>query len=219
MQAAGASAEREYRRALAGAAIRWIAVAALAAAAVAVLGAGQRWVAAGCAAGALLAWPRGDPSRWRRGAEGERLTAALLERLPQRRWIVLHDRALGAGRSNVDHLVVGPTGVWLVDSKSYRGRVRAGWRSVRVAGRRLDTSTAAWEAEQVARRLGVWVEPLVAVHGGTLPRRGRCCDGVRVLPAEAVARRIRGGRKVLSRREVADLSARADRLFPPAAAR
>ena len=50
--------------------------------------------ASGAACAVSLVWPRSDPGRWARGAAGELATAALLERLPRRRWVVLHDLAV-----------------------------------------------------------------------------------------------------------------------------
>lgn len=52
--------------------------------------------------------------RWRVGAEGEKATGKALARLGDD-WVVRHD--LQGGYGNVDHLVVGPPGVFLVDSK------------------------------------------------------------------------------------------------------
>lgn len=94
-----------------------------------------------------------DADRWRRGAEGERRTAALLDGLASRRWAVWHDLQVPGSRANIDHLVVGRTGVWVVDTKTPRGQVRSGWRSVRMGDRRLDTGPVTWEAEMVAERL------------------------------------------------------------------
>lgn len=166
----------------------------------------------------LVRWPRADPRRWLRGAAGEEATAALLDRLPPRRWAVLHDRRLPGSAANVDHLVVGPGGVWVVDSKAFRARLRAGWRSVRVGDRRLDTSAVAWEASVVAERLDVDVRPLVVVHGTGLPRRGRRCDGVRVLPAGSLVRHLRRRRTGVRLRpgEVDELADRAARSLPEA---
>lgn len=62
-------------------------------------------------------------SKWRRGAEGERRTAKALRRLPRRGWHVRHDLASRFG--NVDHVVVGPSGVFLLDSKNLTGRALA----------------------------------------------------------------------------------------------
>jgi hypothetical protein len=162
-----------------------------------------------------------DPERWLRGAEGERRSAVLLQRLRAPRWHVLHDRMVPGRSINLDHLVIGPSGVWVVDTKVYRARLRRRWRRVEVGGRLIDTGPATWEAELVSERLGVAVTPVVAVHGMGLGPRGGCCDGVRVIPATALVRWLRRGgrmwwlgRRPLRRAEVQDLAARADLLFP-----
>jgi len=132
---------------------------------------------------ALWMRPRPDPERWLRGAAGEVATARMLECLPDRKWVVLHDLAVPGSRSNVDHLVIGPTGVWVVDSKTKRGRARRGLGGVRFGDHRLDTGPVRFEASVVEERLGVRVRAVVAVHGAGLPRRGVRSGGVRVVPA------------------------------------
>jgi hypothetical protein len=37
--------------------------------------------------------------------------------------IALHDRLIPGTRGNIDHIFVAPTGVWVVDSKAYQGKV------------------------------------------------------------------------------------------------
>jgi hypothetical protein len=162
---------------------------------------------------ALVVRPRSDPERWRRGAEGETATAARLERLSPRRWRVLHDLSIPGSRANIDHLAIGRTGVWLVDTKTTRARVSAGWRSVHFGDRRLDTETVRWEAQIASDRLGVRVRPIVAVHGTGLRRRGGRAGGVRVVRAALVDRRLRRGRTRLERGEVEDLAALATTVF------
>ena len=59
-----------------------------------------------------------------KGAEGERATAAILDALPREHWTVIHDvRWPGRRFANVDHVVIGPPGVFVVDSKNWSGRV------------------------------------------------------------------------------------------------
>jgi hypothetical protein len=162
---------------------------------------GPNWlvlaVVLGAGGAAMVLWPRQDPSRWARGAAGELATAALLERLPGRHWVVLHDLALPGSRANVDHLVIGPTGVWVVDTKAYRARLEARWRKVLVGSVPLSTAAVRWEAERVSSVLGVEARPIVAVHGRGLPRRGRRCSGVRVIPAARLVSRLGRGRRLL----------------------
>jgi hypothetical protein len=89
-----------------------------------------RWglVLGGLAAVAAGCWLRFRPSpdvvAWRRGAAGERRTARLLAPLERQGWAVLHDLAVAGSRANLDHLVIGPGGVFVVDSKQYRGRLQ-----------------------------------------------------------------------------------------------
>jgi Nuclease-related domain len=171
-----------------------------------------------CLALAAMARPRPDPERWLRGAAGEAATARVLARLPARRWAVWHDLRVPGSRANLDHLLIGPTGVWVVDTKTTRAAVRAGWRTVRVGDRILDTGPVTWEARVVADRLGVPARPLVVVHGAGLRRRGSRCGGVRVVPIEGLTRRIRRGRRRLTRAEVANLAVRTQQVFRPASA-
>ncbi|QGN57676.1 nuclease-related domain-containing protein [Nostocoides sp. HKS02] len=61
---------------------------------------------------------------WAAGAAGERRVAAALSELREA-WTVLHDRLLRPGQSeaNLDHVVIGPGGLFLVDAKNRAGRV------------------------------------------------------------------------------------------------
>jgi hypothetical protein len=170
-------------------------------------------LAVACLGVAWLIRPRRDPERWRRGAAGEVATARLLDRLPGGRWVVLHDLRIPGSRANVDHLVIGPTGVWVIDTKTTRARVRAGWRLVRFGDRPLDPGPTMWEAQVVADRLGTRVRPVIAVHGRGLRRRGARCGQVRVLSATRLVRHLRRGRRRLDRDRIADLAERAGRVF------
>jgi hypothetical protein len=167
----------------------------------------------------MAAWVVGrsepDPQRWLRGAAGEEATATLLERLPRRRWVVRHDLNIPASRANVDHLVVGPTGVWVVDSKAYRARVSVRRGRVWAGSHPIDVGPVVWEAERVARLLHAEATPIVAVHGVGLRRRGKRCAGVRIIPAARLVRRLRRGPRLLDPTRVAALEARAEEVWPP----
>ena len=71
----------------------------------------------------LVGGERQSTRAWSTGATGERRVAAELERALGDRGIVLHDRRVPRGRGNIDHLVVAPCGVWVVDAKRYHGQV------------------------------------------------------------------------------------------------
>ena len=206
----GRSATAEFRRAR-SAARRWGLVSGVcgALAAVGLVLAGWRgvpWLFVLAAGIALVGWavrPDPDVDRWRRGAEAEEATALLLSRLP-RRYAIFHDRQVPGSRANLDHLVVGPTGVWVIDTKTRTGRYP------------IDTGPVAFEAGRVAATLDVEAVPLIALHGCGLGPRGKVVDEVRILPAERLCRWIRRGSRQLDRYQVAILTEQADRAFPPA---
>jgi hypothetical protein len=68
--------------------------------------------------------PSPDAIAWRRGAAGERRTARLLAALERHGWAVLHDLAVPGSQANIDHLMIGPGGVFVIDAKQYRGRLQ-----------------------------------------------------------------------------------------------
>jgi len=61
---------------------------------------------------------------WDTGAVGEEQLGSRLNELASDTLRVLHDRRLPRSRANIDHLVVTPTGVYVIDSKKYKGRPR-----------------------------------------------------------------------------------------------
>jgi Nuclease-related domain len=70
---------------------------------------------------------RPAPTLWPGGAA--RLASAapprLLAPLERHGWAVLHDLAIAGSAANIDHLVIGPGGVVVIDSKQYRGAAAA----------------------------------------------------------------------------------------------
>jgi len=60
---------------------------------------------------------------WGRGAEGERKVARLLNTLVPEGIAVLHDRRIPRTKANIDHIAIAPSGIYIVDSKRYTGRV------------------------------------------------------------------------------------------------
>ncbi|HEX3909263.1 MAG TPA: nuclease-related domain-containing protein [Solirubrobacteraceae bacterium] len=76
-----------------------------------------------------------------RGSIGEETVAHSLERrLAQGPALLLHDRRMPEGHGNIDHLAVAPRGVYVIDAKAIRGKVRvqpraAGTSRLQVNGR------------------------------------------------------------------------------------
>jgi nuclease-like protein len=166
--------------------------------------------------------PSPDAVAWRRGAAGERRTARLLDPLERHGWAILHDLAVPGSRANIDHLVIGPGGVFVIDSKHYRGRLR------------LDSSERLWHgryplaptlravefeadrAAQVLPDLDV-VVPIVAVHGAQVPWGRVAINGVPVVAARRLPSMLRALPAVLGPERVASLAGQARVRFHAAA--
>jgi hypothetical protein len=101
-------------------------------------------------------------SAWGIGARGEELLAAALAAVPG--LIVLHDRRVPATRGNIDHIVISPAGVFVVDAKHYEGMIEIrnyGWffrPDPRLTVGRRDKSNLArdmgWQVDAVKKALG-----------------------------------------------------------------
>lgn len=92
---------------------------------------------------------------WERGAAGEEATAALLDSLRAEGWHSWHDVAWpGRPRANLDHVLIGPGGVFVVDSKHWSGSITVNDNVLRQNGRRRETAvTGAAEAALVITRV------------------------------------------------------------------
>ena len=98
---------------------------------------------------------RPPASSWAIGQQGERITGARLNRLRGKGWCVLHSVPLASG-SDIDHVLIGPPGVFTVNTKHHRGaRVWIGDRMVLVNRTRKPGYIPAslHEAERTARLL------------------------------------------------------------------
>jgi hypothetical protein len=153
--------------------------------------------------------PSPDAIAWRRGAAGERRTARLLSQLERQGWAVLHDLVVPGSRANLDHLVIGPGGVFVIDSKQYRGRLQLDPTGRLWHGRYPLAPTlraVSFEADQAALILtdpDVVVVPIVAVHGAQVPWGKVVMDGVPVVSARRLPSMLRSLPAVLGPQRVA----------------
>jgi hypothetical protein len=171
----------------------------------------------------LVGWrlrfrPSSQARAWQRGAKGERHTARLLDRLGRDGYVSFHDLALPDSPANLDHLVLGPSGLFVIDSKQWTGHIYQSadglvWHD----HYRLDCglATVRWQAETLGRLLGVPVAPLVCVHGAHIQGGGLRAQGVTVVPA-SLLRSALGSEQVLSEIEVERYAATARMRLGPA---
>jgi hypothetical protein len=179
---------------------------------------------AGLAAAVLVGWrlrfrPSEQARTWRRGAAGERRTARLLDRLTRDGYVVFHDLAVPGSDANLDHLVIGRSGVFVIDTKQWTGEVCQGadglvWHNHYRLDRTLET--VRWEAETVGRLLGTRAAALVCVHGAHIQGGGLATQGVAIVPVQLL-RGALGNDRVLSEVDVELLAVTAWTRLRPAA--
>ena len=110
-----------------------------------------------------------DGRSWYRGALGELRVASVLSALgPQ--FTVLHSVPVGGGDSDIDHIVIGPSGVFTISTKNHSGqRVWVAAETFLVNGHRTHhISDARFEASKAARLLNARVRELHMRHSRPL---------------------------------------------------
>jgi hypothetical protein len=95
---------------------------------------------------------------WERGSLGEQATGAVLASLPEG-WFALHDvRWPGRPRANIDHVVIGPGGIFVIDTKNWTGRITVSNDVLRQNGRLREQTVAS------AAEAGLAVASLAGPH-------------------------------------------------------
>lgn len=139
-----------------------------------------------------------------KGARGEEHVADLLAGLPAG-YHVFHDFAVGG--YHVDHVVVGPPGIFSVETKSWRGPVTVEENEIIVNGHLPDRApigqaTREAAAVQAALARAGWttgeVKPVVCFASDTFSDTRRAVGAVMVLNAEVAAGWIEAQPKVMS---------------------
>jgi hypothetical protein len=178
---------------------------------------GTPWPLAVAFVVATVAWAGRDDlpyfHRIVQGAVGEETVAALLAPLEAEGFVVLHD--LDIGRGNVDHVVVGPTGIFVVETKAWTGRVYLKPGPRLMCGARVEDRTISqvlaevFEVRRRLRHVGMdgWVEAFVALTATRLPKGEIDLRGVRVVEAGAIPDAIRASRPRFTETQVARAAA------------
>lgn len=155
------------------------------------------------------------------GAEGERIVAEALAPLSAAGYVLLHDRAAGP-KANLDHVVIGPSGVWLVNAKHWSGTVVVD-ESLRHNGRdrRRQLERAADErklVEELLRASGLSA-PVYCVFAFTASAPDPATvNNIVLTPVGALRARIGGAPPVLDPRELDRVAARLVTALPAAGA-
>jgi hypothetical protein len=128
---------------------------------------------------------RNDERAWRIGADGEEKVATQLEKVLRKdlRWHILHAVPVGERGSDIDHVVIGPGGVFTINAKHHPGaKIWVGGDTFMVNGQRQPyIRNSRHEAKRAAD---------VAVK--------KAPDDVFVVPRAQVARWLRRSPEVLA---------------------
>lgn len=119
---------------------------------------------------AVVGWLIGDVRSlpWAWGAVGEQDTAAVLDKLNED-WVCVHD--VPRERGNWDHVLVGPPGVFVLDTKVLTSPARASDDALRAGRQVMPGGTFRGAAVGLADALGEngdgrpWVQPVVVIWG------------------------------------------------------
>jgi hypothetical protein len=150
-----------------------------------------------------------DACSWYAGALGEFEVAARLSQLGDG-WTVLHAVPVGSGTSDIDHVVIGPPGIFTINAKHHAGKtIYVGGSSLKIDGFPTDhVRNARFEAERASKLLRqavggpVGVTPLIVVVGSASITKGKKPPTVTVLPVERVHRWLLTRARTLSAKEV-----------------
>ncbi|TDC64406.1 NERD domain-containing protein [Actinomadura sp. GC306] len=168
---------------------------------------------------------------WRKSSAAERRTEKQLKSLQRNGYVVLHARAVprdddGVSDGRIDHLVIGPSGVYAIDSEKWDKRL-----PVRTMSHlklfhgpfnkkdRLDE--ARWEAQQassiLAERVGfeVPVQPSVAIYGPSIPWKVMRVRDVDVYAGNRARAYLRRRPRILTEGDVELIFEAAQQALPP----
>src|SRR5271167_3590404 len=146
--------------------------------------------------------------RYDRGAKGEEYVGSILEELRSDGWLVIHDAELE--QSNVDHIVLGPAGLFTIETKSNPGPISV----QRLHGRLI--RQVQLQKERVEKLIDAPVEPLLVYSRARVDRPGRRRKGIRVLEAAMVPGFLEEHPRELSDERLAELSERLVAVFADA---
>lgn len=154
--------------------------------------------------------------RWERGAAGERVTGEVLDTLGPW-WIVGNDLAWpGRPQANLDHVVIGPAGVFVVDSKAWSGSVVISRGVLRQNGRDRASQLAGIRdaAVAVASALGVPVHGIACLtqQTGVVEH----VDGVAICSPDRLVTYLHGLPVVVPHERLASLAEAARGALPAA---
>lgn len=175
-------------------------------------------VIAGAAAGFTILRLPFESLVWAKGIDGEKAAAEYLAPLEAEGFIILNNRRIPGAKGDIDHLVVGPTGVFPIETKNWGGKLE-------VHNERLfvGDQDRTWALEQLYRealavqvalgdeltRHRVTVSPVLCAIGG-VARGSRSAAGVLITDGRDLAKLLRERPRMFDDDQVLELARAAD---------
>ncbi|MGO4103388.1 nuclease-related domain-containing protein [Leifsonia sp. YAF41] len=159
--------------------------------------------------------PLGDDSAsWYLGAQGEIVVGAILDAMPPD-WAVFHALPVGTKGADIDHLVIGPGGIFTINTKHHNGKaVWVAGRTLMVSGQKQQyIRNAEFEAKRVSKMLTERMpqlapaQPVLALVNPKSLSIKKQPENVKVLTAGGLWRWLLARPTVMSADEVHELAA------------
>lgn len=159
---------------------------------------------------------RRSTKAFRTGAEGEVLVGRILDRLSRHDYVTIHD--IPFGRGNIDHVTIGPGGIFTVETKNTAGPVRIRGRRVSQQGRNREehVAQAYRQACHIRARLSgnpqiadLPVYPLLVYPRAEIQRgflSSNVVEGVRIVGRHGLRRTLKSARRRLNSGQIAEAS-------------
>ena len=131
---------------------------------------------------------------WRVGADGEEEVARQLDKLPDG-WCVLHAIPVGEKGSDIDHVIIGPGGVFTLNTKNHSGgNIWVAQNSFMVNGQKTDyLRNSRHEAKRATKLLSVAcgfdvnVTPIIVVMASSMKVKAKP-EGVEVVGRKLITK-------------------------------
>jgi Nuclease-related domain. len=160
-----------------------------------------------------------DTLVWAKGAEGERRAAVYIDPLIEAGFVVLYNRLIPGIKADIDSLVIGPTGVFPIETKFWSGKVEV--RNERLFVGEHDRT---WVVQQVYRealavqvalgeeltRERITVTPVICAIGGVASIQ-KVASGVYVTDGKGLTRLLADRAQILDEEAVQRIARLADR--------
>jgi hypothetical protein len=171
--------------------------------------------------GRAMSRPGASPNTRTASASGTAQSAdSTLGALIDYGFVVLDDRRVFSARADIDHVVVGPTGIFVVDHKPWTGQISAGAEQVYVDGRQRTGATdtvlrAAAAVEDVLayelKPVGAHVQAVISFDGASNRLFEATLGKINLTGSRSLAKAIRAGQASLGPETVIRLALAADR--------